>query len=65
MERQEFRCTTCGQSFNSTDELSKHNKQYHRDLQNEPRSGTMPPRRGDSTEYKTADSPDEGSDQTE
>jgi hypothetical protein len=32
MEKQQFNCRACGQSFNSSDELERHNSQAHRSM---------------------------------
>ncbi len=40
MERQEFRCERCGQSFGSAADLDKHNNQMHPNTTKTPAQGT-------------------------
>jgi hypothetical protein len=39
MEKQEFRCQACGQTFTTNDDLDRHNKQMHPKMQNTQRPG--------------------------
>ena len=40
LEKQELRCTRCGQSLGSTAEVDKHNREVHRSEVKETRTGT-------------------------